>query len=94
MDVLGNLGCDPETALVILSFLQAEHRSAEYGKELLSLGQELTRNIHLNGCTGASEDDGHLETDGSRSTCVTFRLDGPEVQRLGEFRLCVRVCVI
>lgn len=89
MDVLDNLGREPETALVILSFLKSEHKSAEYRDELLSLGQELTQNIRLNGCTGASEDDGHLETDGSRSTCITFRLDGPEVQRLGEFCLCL-----
>lgn len=90
MDVLGKLGFEPDTALVILSFLQADYKSAEYSDELLSLGQEVSRTwgIDLNGCSGASLDDGHLETDGSRSTCITFRLHGAQPaeapQRPGE----------
>lgn len=74
----------PETALVILSFLQVDYKSAEYRDELVSLQRELTEDIDLNGCRGASLDDGCLETDGSQSTAITFRLCGVELQRLGE----------
>ncbi|XP_056908577.1 BH3 interacting domain death agonist isoform X2 [Takifugu flavidus] len=73
---------EPETALVILSFLQADYKSANYRDELASLEQEVTQGIDLNGCTGASLDDGCLETDGLRSTGITFRLRGVEFQRL------------
>lgn len=80
---------EPETALVILSFLQADYKSAKYRDELASLEQEVTQGIDLNGCTGASLDDGCLETDGSRSTGITFRLRGVELQRLGEVWVCL-----
>lgn len=79
---------EPETALVILSFLQADYKSAKYRDELASLEQEVTQGIDLNGCTGASLDDGCLETDGSRSTGITFRLRGVALQRLGEVWVC------
>lgn len=79
----------PDTALVILSFLQADFKGAEFRDELLSLGQELSQEFHLKGSTDASPDDGYLETDGSRTSCITFRLHGVEPaegpQRPGEF---------
>lgn len=93
MDVLDKLSCEADTALVILSFLQADYKSAEYRDELLSLSQEISqaRSIDLNGCTDASLDDGYLQTDGSRSSCITFRLCAAQpaeaLQMLGE--LCV-----
>lgn len=94
MEVLDKLRRDADIALVILSFLQADYKSAEYRDELLSVGQELsrTRGTDLNGCKDASLDDGCLETDGSRSSCITFRLSGAQpaeaLQRLGELRFC------
>lgn len=92
MEVLDNREAD--TALVILTFLQADYKSAEYRDELLSLGQEVrqTRGIELNGCAEAFLDDGCLETDGSRSSCITFDLSGAQpaeaLQRLGQLCVC------
>lgn len=80
---------EPETALVILSFLQADYKNANYRDELVSLEQEVIQGIDLNGCTRASLDDACLETDGSQSTGITFRLRGVELQRLGEVWVCL-----
>lgn len=94
MDVLDKLGRESDTALVILSFLQADCKSAEYRDELLSLGQGVspTRGFELHGCTDASVDDGYLETDGSRSSCITFCLRGAQpaeaLQRPSELCVC------
>lgn len=93
MDVLDKSRHETDTALVIWCFLQ-DHKSAEYREELISLGQELspTLGTDLNVCTDASLDDGYLETDGSRSSCITFRLSGAQpaeaLHRLGELCVC------
>lgn len=76
MDVLGQLGREPDAALVVLSFLQADHRSAEYGDELISLVRKLAPTLDLSGCTDGCLDDGCLETDGSGPSCVTLCLRG------------------
>lgn len=77
MDELGNLTNGQNAALVILAFLQADCRTSEYGKELLSLGKELnlTRDINFNGPRRDALDDGDLETDGHLSSCITASLD-------------------
>uniref|UniRef100_UPI0037E9AEBA BH3 interacting domain death agonist isoform X1 n=1 Tax=Semicossyphus pulcher TaxID=241346 RepID=UPI0037E9AEBA len=76
MDNLGNVSGGQNAALVILTFLEADYRSPEYGKELLSLGQEihLTRDINANGSWKDTLDDGHLETDGHMSSCIKASL--------------------
>ncbi|XP_031722745.1 BH3 interacting domain death agonist [Anarrhichthys ocellatus] len=71
MDDLGYLTSGHNVALVILSFLQADCGTSEYGKELLSLGKDfnLTRDIN-----GPRPDDGGLETDGHLSSSITAAL--------------------
>ncbi|XP_044049388.1 BH3 interacting domain death agonist [Siniperca chuatsi] len=77
MDDLGNLTSCQNAALVILAFLQADCRNSEYGKELLSLGQEinLTWDISCNGPRKNALDDGELETDGHPAICKAPSLE-------------------
>ncbi|XP_068459668.1 BH3 interacting domain death agonist [Clinocottus analis] len=76
MDELGNLSSGPNAALIILSFLQADCRSSEYGKELFSLGKDLnlTRDVHSSGSRRDVLEDGDLETDGHVSSCIKTAL--------------------
>lgn len=69
MDELGNLASGQNTALLVLTFLQADCGNAEYRKEILSLGQEINLAWDIN-WNGFREDE-DLETDGHLSTCVT-----------------------
>lgn len=94
MDVTGE-----NAALVMLTFLQADCRDAEYRKELLSLGQEINpaRDINWNGLIDESTDDGLLEADGHHICNITALQDiRPSVELLqpGEFYYFNRVCVI
>lgn len=95
MDVLGNPTSGQNTALVILAFLQADCRNAEYRKEILSLGQEinLTRDINWNGFWEDSQDDGALETDGHLSSCIKASRDdihpSVDLQRPGQLSTTV-----
>lgn len=97
MDVLDNLVCEADAALLIVSFLQADHKSADYRDELVSLGQEVgrTRAVDVNGCTDASADIECLEADGSGASCVTFYPLGAQsaepLQRLGELCVCTNM---
>lgn len=90
MDALGDLDSGQNAALVILAFLQADCRNAEYRKELLSLGQEINTawDINWNGFREDPVDDGDLETDGHLSSCVRASRDdiqpSVELQRPGE----------
>ncbi|KAM6927151.1 BH3 interacting domain death agonist [Lycodopsis pacificus] len=88
MDDLGDLTSGQDVALVILSFLQADCGTSEYGKELLSLEKDfnLTRDINLN---GPRSDDGDLETDGHVCSSVITaalgnRAETAEIQQLAE----------
>lgn len=90
MEVLDHLG-ELNTALVILSFLQEDHKSAEYRGELLSLAQHVSppRAVELHGCPDASLDDGYLETDGSSPQippCLRGALPAVALPRPGELR--------
>lgn len=95
MDVLGYLDSGQNAALVILAFLQADCRNAEYRKELLSLGQEINPawDINWNGFREDPVDDGDLETDGHLSSCITASRDdiqpSVELQRPGELTTAV-----
>ncbi|XP_034390501.1 BH3 interacting domain death agonist [Cyclopterus lumpus] len=84
MEDLGNLSTGQNGALVILAFLQADCRTSEYGKELLSLGEDfnLTRDVHSSGFRRDVLEDGDLETDGHVSSCITpaFRDIQPSVE--------------
>ncbi|XP_032378920.1 BH3 interacting domain death agonist [Etheostoma spectabile] len=78
MDNLGNLTSGQNAAaLVMLAFLQADCRTSEYGKELLSLGKDLnlTRDINFNGPEKDSLEDGDIETDGHLPVSITAALD-------------------
>lgn len=68
MDGLGDRIGEQNVALVILAFLQVDCRSSEYNRELLSLKQELTRDINYNGPGADPALDGDLETDGHISS--------------------------
>ncbi|XP_034542437.1 BH3 interacting domain death agonist [Notolabrus celidotus] len=65
-------------ALVVLTFLQADYRNPEYGKELHSLGREicLARDINANDPLKDGVDDGDLQTDGHQISCVRASLQG------------------
>uniref|UniRef100_A0A3Q3VJ22 BH3-interacting domain death agonist n=1 Tax=Mola mola TaxID=94237 RepID=A0A3Q3VJ22_MOLML len=69
MDELGNLASGQNTALLVLTFLQADCGNAEYRKEILSLGQEINLTWDIN--WNSFREDKDLETDGHLSTCVT-----------------------
>lgn len=68
MDGPGDRIREQNVALVILAFLQVDCRSSEYNKELLSLQQELSRDINYNGPWRDPAVDGDLETDGHISS--------------------------
>lgn len=94
MDALDKVVREADAALLIVSFLQADYKSAEYRDELLSLGQEVGRSraVDLNGCTGASPDIEYVEADGSKTSSITFYPLGAQPaelpQRLGELCVC------
>ncbi|XP_078114020.1 BH3 interacting domain death agonist [Sander vitreus] len=70
MDNLGDLTSGQNAAaLVVLAFLQADCRTSEYGKELLSLGKDLnlTRDINFKDAL----EDGDIETDGHLPSRIT-----------------------
>ncbi|XP_028441573.1 BH3 interacting domain death agonist [Perca flavescens] len=78
MDNRGDLTSGQNAAaLVMLAFLQADCRTSEYGKELLSLGKDLnlTRDINFNGLEKDSVEDEDLETDGHLPSRFTAALD-------------------
>ncbi|KAJ8391057.1 hypothetical protein AAFF_G00096780 [Aldrovandia affinis] len=64
----GNVGMDPITPLVFLSFLQQQGcRNEEFVNQLADLGNELKltkKDINCNGFDGDAEEDGELQTDG------------------------------
>lgn len=90
MDALDKPVREADAALLIVSFLQADYKSAEYRDELVSLGQEVgrTRAADLNGYAGASPDIEYVEADGSRTSSITFYPLGAQpaepLQRPGE----------
>ncbi|CAJ1057208.1 BH3 interacting domain death agonist [Xyrichtys novacula] len=73
---MDNLSGGQNAALVVLTFLQADCRNSEYGKELLSLRQEIhrTRDINYNSSVKDDLEDGVLETDGHLSSCIRSSL--------------------
>lgn len=94
MDVTGK-----NAALVMLTFLQADCKNAEYRTELLSLVQEINpaRDINWNGLSDDPMDDGFLEADGhhiSNITALRDILPSVELQQPGEFYYFNRVCGI
>ncbi|XP_074534235.1 BH3 interacting domain death agonist [Halichoeres trimaculatus] len=74
----------PHAALVFLTFLQADCRNPEYGKELNSLEQEINnvRDINHRGLLKDAQDDGDLETDGHLPSRVRAPLH--DIQPLAE----------
>lgn len=86
MDDLMSLANGQKAALVILNFLQADCnvKDAEYNEALVSLSEDLNRDINFNGpCSEGYEDDGAIECDGHQSSCGPLFLDGlePSVER-------------
>lgn len=77
MEDLMNLPGGQNTALVILDFLQADCRNADYDKELHSLGRDLniTREVPCSDPRIQDVDDGDLETDGHLPSCIAVSLD-------------------
>lgn len=86
-------------ALVMLTFLQADCRNAEFRTELSSLGQEMNsaRDINWNGLIDDPMDDGLLEADGHLICNITVQdqdiQPSVELQQPGEFYFN-RVCGI
>ncbi|XP_028263805.1 BH3 interacting domain death agonist [Parambassis ranga] len=78
MDTLSDMNRGPNTALVVLSFLQADCRSSEYREELLSLGQIINNKSCIQ-----SFDDGGFETDGHLPSKVSLSDIHPSVELLG-----------
>lgn len=77
MDDLRNLSSGQNAAFVILAFLQADCnvRNVEYGKEIFSLGKELTWDTNCNVRRIDVLNDGDLETDGHLPSSLTLSLD-------------------
>lgn len=78
METLSDMNRGPNTALVVLSFLQADCTNSEYLEEVSSLGQS----INNNKSSIESFDDGGLETDGHLPSKVSFSDIHPSVDLL------------
>lgn len=81
----GGVG-EPNTALVVLAFLQRDCKNADYRKEILSLSHDV--NLSWEWVMDVRPDDGDLESDGHLPSCITVSRDDIQatvgLQRLGE----------
>lgn len=73
MDAVGGGVGEPNTALVVLAFLQRDCKNADYRKEILSLSHDLS--LSLEWVTDFRLDDGDLESDGHLPSCITVSRD-------------------